>query len=243
MYDVVVLGATGFTGQLAAAYLARQYPTGGTVKWALAGRSAQKLGRLCEELKVKCDTLECDVQDADAVEHAVKSARVVANFAGTPFADKAALVVEACARNGRHYVDITGEICLHRASYDTCHETCKQTGSIILHGCGYDSVPSDIGSYMAAEAMSREFDCKCSKITCISGKSKGAVSGGTLATGLSMASSKAKAFPGMNEVGRLGMCYALDPPYGKKGPDTDNHGGAPIHYHKVCICACSFALT
>lgn len=117
--------------QLAAAYLARQYPrqTSSNVKWALAGRSEDKLEQLCKRLAdTNIDTIVCDVNDAEAVESVVKSTKVVANFAGTPFADKAALVVESCARNGCHYVDITGEICLHKASFDTCHDTCKKTG-------------------------------------------------------------------------------------------------------------------
>ena len=100
-------------------------------------------------------------------------------------------------------------------------------------------MPSDIGSYMAADAMVKEFGCCCKKITCIAGKSKGSLSGGTLATGLSMSSSKAKAFPGFKEAAKLGMCYPLDPPFGHKGPDTNNHGGAPIHYHKVAKTWCA----
>mmetsp|Transcript_12007 Transcript_12007/g.19003 ORF Transcript_12007/g.19003 Transcript_12007/m.19003 type:complete len:424 (+) Transcript_12007:67-1338(+) len=238
-YDVLVLGATGFTGQLAAAYLSRQYPESSNVKWAIAGRSEAKLNELCKTLDGKINTVICDVMDPAAVERAVLTTKVVANFAGTPFADKAAAVVESCSKHGRHYVDITGEICLHKASYDSCHDTCKRTGAIILHGCGYDSVPSDIGSFMAAEAMLKEFGCKCKTITCFSGKSKGSLSGGTLATGLIMASSKAKTYPGFVEAAKLGMCYPLDPPGGKRGKDTNNHGGAPLHYNKVAQTWCA----
>ena len=231
-FDVLVLGATGFTGRLAAAYLTERYGGQTQVRWALAGRDEKKLESLRAELGQAAKTLICDVTDAAAVEQAVLSTKVVANFAGTPFADKAALVVEACARHGRHYVDITGEICLHKASFDSCDELCKKTGAVVLHGCGYDSVPSDLGTFMAAEAMQQEFGCQCSKITCFSGKSKGSVSGGTLATALAMTSSKAKTYPGFAEAAKLGMCYPLDPPGGQRGPDTLNHVGL-VAYHKA----------
>ena len=179
-----------------------------------------------------------------AVERAVLSTKVVANFAGTPFADKAAAVVEACAKHGRHYVDVTGEICLHKASFDSSHELCKKTGAIILHGCGYDSVPSDLGAFMASETMMKEFGCKCKAITYFAGKSKGAVSGGTLATGITMSaaamfSSTAKKYPGFVEAQKLGMCYPLDPPGGHRGPDTNNHGGWPVKYHKIARTWCA----
>ena len=208
-------------------------------QWAVAGRSESKLDKLCAALGSSVDKVICDVKDSAQVESAVLSAKVVANFAGTPFADKAAPVVEACAKHGRHYVDITGEICLHKASFDSSHKLCKQTGAIILHGCGYDSVPSDLGAFMAAEAMTREFGCKCSAITYFAGKSKGAVSGGTLATGLAMTSSQAKSYPGFVDAQKLGMCYPLDPPGGHRGPDTNNHGGWPVKYHKAAQTWCA----
>ena len=223
--------------QLAAKYLANKYPANSNVKWALAARNKEKLNELCKTLQGDVSTVICDVTDPASVERAVLTTKVIANFAGTPFADKAAVVVEACSKHGRHYVDITGEICLHKASFDTCHNQCQKTGAIILHGCGYDSVPSDIGSLMAADAMIKEYGCKCTKITCFSGKSNGGLSGGTLATALSMMSSKAKTYPGFVEAAKLGMCYPLDPPDGKRGPDTSNHGSL-LHYNRIARTWC-----
>lgn len=106
-YDVVILGATGFTGQIAAQYMARAYPphSAEPVRWAIAGRSRPKLQGVFDTLGLgadaKVDMIVCDLTDREAVERVVKATSVVANYAGTPFVDKALPVSRARARAPR----------------------------------------------------------------------------------------------------------------------------------------------
>ncbi|KAG8467449.1 hypothetical protein KFE25_000765 [Diacronema lutheri] len=233
VHDVVILGATGFTGKLAAQYMARAYPPSSAtpVRWAIAGRSADKLRDVLGTLGTAVDIVVCDLSDNDALERLVKSTSVVACYAGTPFIDKALPVVELCARHGTHYVDITGELPMHRASYDRYHDACKASGALVLHGCGFDSVPSDIGAFLAAGAMRERHDCGCSLIKMYYGKSSGGFSGGTLATIIALINADAS-MPGGKEVKQRGA-YALDPVDGHGGPDTGSFGSPIVGYDRV----------
>ena len=176
-YDLLIIGATGFTGRLACEYLTARGPPG--LKWAAVARSEAKLGELRSELGLS-DTLLCDVKDQLRLEELVKDAKVVANFAGTPFVDKALPLVSLCAAHGTGYVDITGEVPLQRASYDRYHEQACATGALVVHQCGYDSVPSDLGALLAVNALKEHFGVEAAEIKTFAGKSKGSASGGTL---------------------------------------------------------------
>lgn len=230
-YDVVVLGATGFTGKLAAQYLSRHYSPAAspstTVRWAIAGRSASKLDNVLASLASRegVEKLVCDVTDLEALERVISSTRVVANYAGTPFIDKALPVVELCAKHGTHYVDITGEVPLHRESYDKHHEACVASQAVVLHGCGFDSVPSDLGAFMAASAMRSRHGCGCSKMTMLHGSASGGFSGGTLATVLALMAG-GNSLPGASAAAERGA-YALDPAGATGGPDTGTLACAP----------------
>jgi short subunit dehydrogenase-like uncharacterized protein len=231
----VILGATGFTGQLAAKYMASKYnarsPT--PVKWAIAGRSKPKLQSVRDSLGEEVDMLICDLSDLAGLELVVKSTTVVANYAGTPFVDKALPVVELCAKLGTSYVDITGELPMHRAAYDKYHAAAQQSGAIVLCGCGFDSVPSDMGAFLVAQAMRSKHGCGCSLIKALFGPSLGGISGGTLATAFELVSGSGAKMQGAKEANARGV-YALDPnPIGSAfGPDTGNNGGPPIAYDK-----------
>ena len=186
-FDVAVLGATGFTGRLACEYLASTYPPTSNIRWIVAGRDEAKLRSLRTSLGLSDLTMRTvDCHDAEAVEALVKEARVVANFAGTPFIDKALPVVEACAQHGTHYIDITGEVPLHRASYDLHHAQAEASKALVVHSCGYDSVPSDLGVLLAVRRLQEEFGVATAELKAFSGASKGGISGGTLATALGM---------------------------------------------------------
>ena len=95
-FDVAILGATGFTGRLAVEYLTSAYGATADVKWLCAGRSQSRLDSLCSELGIGIDVRVVDCTDSEAMVALAKEVRVIANFAGTPFADKALPVVEAC---------------------------------------------------------------------------------------------------------------------------------------------------
>jgi short subunit dehydrogenase-like uncharacterized protein len=121
-YDLVIYGATGFTGQIAAAYVHQHYPT---LKWALAGRNRVKLEQVRSAIcgsGASASTIPIIVADAvedpASLQELVANTKVIANYAGTPFIDKALPVVEACAKHGTCYTDITGEVPFQRASYD-----------------------------------------------------------------------------------------------------------------------------
>ena len=213
-YDLLVIGATGFTGHLACEYLTAWGPPG--LKWAAVGRSEAKLANLRGELGLS-HTLQCDVTDLPRLEQLIRDASVVANFAGSPFIDKALPIVRLCAEHGTDYVDITGETPLQRASYDLYHEQAISSGACIVHQCGYDSIPSDIGAFLAVGALRDSFGCTAAEIKTFVGKSKGGISGGTLATVLYMLT-KADV-PGAADAAARGA-YALDPAGAKGGPDT-----------------------
>ena len=148
---------------------------------------------------------------------------VIANFAGTPFIDKALPVVQACAESGTNYVDITGEIPLHRASYDAHHAQAKASGALIVHSCGYDSVPSDLGAWLAVRKLKEACNVRCAELKTFAGESRGGVSGGTLATALGMLSGKTKRLPGVAEAAARGS-YPLDPEGAAGGPDSGDFG-------------------
>ena len=222
-FDVGVLGATGFTGKLACEYLSKNYASGLT--WAVAGRSESKLASLRAALGIdEAHVRIVDCYASESVEALAKECRVIANFAGTPFADKALPVVEACARHGTHYIDITGEVHLHRASYDAHHEQAMASKALIVHSCGYDSIPSDLGAYLAATKLREVFGVPCAELKTFAGSSKGGISGGTLATALGAITGRIKHLPGVSEAAARGV-YALDPAGDSGGPDTSDFGG------------------
>ncbi|KAH8064742.1 oxidoreductase [Aureococcus anophagefferens] len=186
-YDLVIYGATGFTGRLAAEYMESRYRKT-TVTWALAGRNRAKLESLAKEIGADdVPLLVADANDADAVAAMVGDAKAVANFAGTPFLTKALPVVEACGRLGTHYVDITGETALHRASAARYDALAKSTGACVVHSCGYDSVPSDLGYLLANDAYRHLHGGRApSRARYVSRSFSGGASGGSIYTGLAL---------------------------------------------------------
>ena len=224
-YDMAVLGATGFTGRLACQYLTSTYPE---LRWLAAGRSESKLASLSASLGLDKENLRVvDCHDEDAVASLVQECTVVANFAGTPFLDKALPTVAACAEHGTHYVDITGEVALHRASYDRYHKQALASKALVVHSCGYDSVPSDLGAFLAVRKLREHFGVGAREIKAFAGASMGGVSGGTLATAIGLATGKFQDQPGIKEAASRGA-YSLDPEDAEGGPDTSDFG--PVRY-------------
>ena len=203
--NLLLLGATGFTGKIALKYLIdKQYHTKANI--VAAARNTEKLkqqlqtlGHLQDRVKVQ----RCDLkQDLEELEKLVQDAHVVVNFAGSPFFDKAMKVIEFCVKFGTHYCDITGETHLHRVSYDTYHEQAQHSGSIILHQCGFDSVPADITSFLAAQTFRERYDSQLTHINVMVEKAKGGVSGGTLET---FVQSFGSHVPGVSAIARDGF--------------------------------------
>ena len=179
-YDIVLFGATGFTGKLVAEYLAK-HTTG--VVWAVAGRNEGKLREVISGLGdagKKLGLFLADSSDEAALDKIAKSARVVITTVG-PYAKYGLPLAHACAKNGTHYVDITGEVPFVRASIDQNHSLAKETGARIVHCCGFDSIPSDLGVLTLAEKARAEGD-SLAKTRFVLLRAKGGFSGGTAAS-------------------------------------------------------------
>ncbi|MEC4017496.1 saccharopine dehydrogenase family protein [Streptomyces sp. H27-D2] len=147
-YDVVLFGATGFAGALTAEYLARHAPA--DCRWALAGRSPDKLKRLRERLTAinpacaDLPLLHADVTDADALRAVVADTRVVATTIG-PYISYGEPLVAACAEAGTDCADLSGEAEFADLMYLRHHRRATETGARLVHACGFDSIPHDLG--------------------------------------------------------------------------------------------------
>src|SRR3954468_955488 len=137
MLDVVVFGATGFVGRLVAEYLVKAAPEG--VKIGLAGRSREKLEALGLDLPLV-------VADSETPAELARSARVVATTVG-PYRTRGIKLVDACVEAGTAYCDLTGEVLFARESIQR-HERAREAGARIVHSCGFDSIPSDLGVFL-----------------------------------------------------------------------------------------------
>lgn len=154
--DVVLFGATGFTGGLTADYLARRAPDG--LRWALAGRSPDKLARVRERLADIDDRLGdlelivADVDDAASLRALAERTKVVATTVG-PYLTYGEPLVAAAAAAGTAYVDLTGESEFVDRMYVAHHDTAVRTGARLVHACGFDSIPHDLGAYFTVQLL------------------------------------------------------------------------------------------
>lgn len=176
-YDLVLQGATGFAGGLAAREIARTAPPGLT--WAISGRSPEKLAALSEKLQVPF--LVADGRDSEACEKLAEQARVVLSCAG-PFQIWGAPLLAACAASGTHYADLSGEIGWIWEMIQFNDPIARRSGAVILPASGFDSVPSDL----AVHSLVRDLQNKEQPIGAFTGffRIKGGLNGGTLASGL-----------------------------------------------------------
>ena len=146
-HDVVVFGATGFVGRLTAAYLAEHAPDG--VRIALAGRSSDRLERTRAQLGARAadwPLVVADSADQGAMDALAASARAVATTVG-PYLRYGTALARACATAGTHYADLTGEVLFMRWAVDELDAAAKASGARIVHTCGFDSIPSDLGVF------------------------------------------------------------------------------------------------
>lgn len=178
-YDLVLFGATGFTGGLTAEYLARNAPK--KARWALAGRSAEKLAAVRDRLanlNAACadlPLLTVDADDAEGLAEIAAQTKVIVTTVG-PYLKLGEPLVRACAESGTHYCDLTGEPEFVDAMWLRYHETAKRTGAKLVHCCGFDSIPHDLGAYFTVLQFPGD------NAICIKGylKAGGQFSGGTL---------------------------------------------------------------
>ena len=184
-YDVVLYGATGFVGRQTAAYFANYQGLPKGFQWAVAGRSESKLQAVLKECGANgAGILVAEAHDADAMDALARSAKVVLSTAG-PFALYGSTLVDACVRNGTHYVDITGETPWVRGLIDRHHKQAQSSGTRIIPMCGFDSIPSDISALLAHQAMQEQYGEKCVSVKTVFSV-RGGFNGGTLASALNL---------------------------------------------------------
>ncbi len=208
-FDLVLFGATGFTGKLVGEYIARQHPK----KWAIAGRNRDKLAALGFDVPI----VIVDAMDPAACAAVARRARVVCTTVG-PYSKYGSALVAACADAGTHYCDLTGEVHWMRAMIDANHERARQTGARIVHTCGFDSIPSDLGTWATQQEFIRRFGRPARKVTAFFGETSGGMSGGTAASAFEIA--EAMKDPAVRRV--LRNPYALDPDPDAPHPKTDD---------------------
>ena len=182
-FDIVVYGATGFTGRLVAEYLHRQYGVNGEVKWAMAGHSIDKLVAVRDEMGVGSDVplVVADADDIESVKKMVASTSVVLTTVG-PYQLYGNELVAACAAQGTDYVDLCGEPAWMHKMIAEHSATAEKSGARIVFSCGFDSIPFDLGVFFLQQHAVSELG---STVTRVKGRvraMKGSMSGGTLAS-------------------------------------------------------------
>ena len=182
-FDIIIYGATGFTGSLGAVYMDKY---SNELNWAIAGRDLVKLKKLQDSIPSKPEIIVADANDEIALKKLTESTRVVASYAG-PFNKYSNLLVKACVENGTHYVDITGEAIWVRDLIDNYHEECVNKKVKIIPACGYDSIPSDLGTYYTAKQINEPL-----KSIFAYHNMSGGVSGGTIESAFTMRDFKSK---------------------------------------------------
>jgi short subunit dehydrogenase-like uncharacterized protein len=173
-YDLVLYGASGFTGRQTVEYCKQFAPPG--LRWAIAGRNRSKLESVNS---AGADVLVADAQDDNALNSLADQARVVLSTAG-PFSLYGTKLVDACVRNRTHYCDITGETPWIRQQIDRHHAQAAIDGTRIVPGCGFDSIPSDFGAWLMSRHV-RELQSECVSVDAYF-RVGGGINGGTLAS-------------------------------------------------------------
>ncbi|GMF20014.1 unnamed protein product [Phytophthora fragariaefolia] len=195
-FDVIVYGATGFTGSLVARYLAAEpesaLGSAAGLKWAVAARSEAKLQQLKEQLKTKLpdvspellDALPCVVADSgdeQSLVQMVRQTKVVVSLVG-PYKLYGELLVKACAENGVHYCDLTGEIVWIEDMTRKYAAAAKASGAVLVNCCGFESIPSDLTTFLVADRIQSKLNSATSAVDFYFTDLKGEASGGTLAS-------------------------------------------------------------
>ena len=181
-YDIIVWGATGFTGRLVVDYMAEQHANS-NLKWAVGGRNPQKLQQMLAGRDVAMVT--ADSGDEASIEALVRKTRVILTTVG-PYARYGSSLVAACAKHGTDYCDLTGEIHWMREMITAYQEEARATGARIVHTCGFDSIPSDLGVYFLQKHMLSTHGVPARQIKYRPRAFSGGFSGGTIDSMIAM---------------------------------------------------------
>ena len=184
-HDLVVYGATSFVGQILCRYLARCHGAVGKLRWAIAGRDRVKLDDVARSTGADVPRIVADAGDRSALDALTASTRVVVSTVG-PYALHGSELVASVVEAGVDYCDLTGEVQWMRRMIDEHQARAEQTGARVVHACGFDSIPSDLGVWFTQQRALEEFGEPCVEVRMSVAGSKGGVSGGTLASGMNM---------------------------------------------------------
>ena len=213
-FDLIVYGATGFTGRLVAEYLAQAYAGKERPRWAMAGRSAAKLAEVRDLIGAPADTplVTADADDPGSLKAMAERASVILTTVG-PYQLYGGGLVAACVAAGTAYVDLCGEPGWMREMIDTHAARAKETGARIVFSCGFDSIPFDLGVLTLQEAARERFGRPCPRVKGRVRAMKGGFSGGTAA---SLKATLAAAARNPSLIALLANPFALTP--GFQGP-------------------------
>lgn len=217
-FEIIVWGATGFTGRLVAEHLSENYGTNHPLRWALGGRDPEKLQRLAGELNVRSGQLPIvigDSHDRVRLDEIVRRTSVVCSTVG-PYARYGSELVAACAEHGTHYCDLSGEVQWMREMIDRHEARAQRTGARIVHCCGFDSIPSDLGCFFLQQHVQAEHDTVCRQVKLRVRQMRGAFSGGTVASLLNVLD-ECRQDPRVRRI--VEDPYALNPTRERDGPD------------------------
>ena len=181
-FDIIVWGASGFTGRLVATYLFKQYGVQGDLKWAMAGRNQEKLAAVRAEVAdSSVPIVVADSNDEASLKAMILRTKVVCTTVG-PYVTYGSNLVAACVTHGAHYCDLAGEVQWMRQMIDKHHEEALANGVKIVHTCGFDSIPSDMGVYFTQKEALAQKGQRAKRIRMRVAGMRGGLSGGTYAS-------------------------------------------------------------
>jgi short subunit dehydrogenase-like uncharacterized protein len=182
-FDLVVYGASGFTGRLVAEYLVKQYANDRSLRWAMAGRNADKLAQVRDEIGAPADTsiVIADVDNIQSMQNMLDRTRLVLTTVG-PYQLYGSELVAMCAQSGVDYVDLCGEPVWMREMIDAHHTAAQVSGARIVFSCGFDSIPFDLGVYHLQQLAKQQLGSNIARIKGRVRKMRGTFSGGTAAS-------------------------------------------------------------
>ena len=215
-FDIIIWGASGFTGRLVVEYLFKQYGTSGNLKWAMAGRNQEKLENVRASIAdTSVPIVVSDSSDEASIKQMVLRTKVICTTVG-PYAVYGSKLVAACVENKAHYCDLAGEVQWMRQMIDKHQEAAQANGVKIVHSCGFDSIPSDMGVYFIQREAKAQKGQRAKKISMRVAAMKGGLSGGTYAS-LSKVMEQAQQDKSIYKV--LTNPYGLNPTDQQEGED------------------------
>ncbi|MBV8696647.1 saccharopine dehydrogenase NADP-binding domain-containing protein [Bradyrhizobium sp.] len=216
-FDIIVYGATGFTGQLVAEYLSTRYRGDNELKWAMAGRSLDKLASVRDTIGAAAETplIVADASDPASLQAMIDQTKVIISTVG-PYQLYGSELVAACAGSGTDYIDLCGEPVWMRQMIDRHEAAAKASGARIVFSCGFDSVPFELGAFYVQEEAKRVFGAPAARVKGRVRAMRGTLSGGTAASAKATFDAVAK---DLSLVAILNDPFALTPGFsGAKQP-------------------------